>query len=101
MFFSKSDHRFVPKTELQFQRVNHQSFLRLYKKYFHFARLKLISTGVVFVMEVDTMEEFFKGLVERAQYYEQFEIFRNKNLLGEFRYVRIIDLCTKSSIVSM
>jgi hypothetical protein len=52
-------------------------------------------------MEVDTMKEFFKGLVERAQYYEQFEIFRNKNLLGEFRDVRVIDLSTKSSIVSM
>jgi hypothetical protein len=52
-------------------------------------------------MEVDTMEEFFKGLVERAQYYEQFEIFRNKNLLGEFRALRIIDLRMKSSIISM
>jgi hypothetical protein len=101
VFFFKSDHRFVPKTELQFQSINHQSFLRLYKKYFHFARLKLISTGVVFVMEVDTMKEFFKGLVKRAQYYEQFEIFRNKNIVGEFRDVLIIDISTKSSIVSM
>jgi hypothetical protein len=33
-------------------------------------------------MEVNTMEEIFKGLVERAQYYEQFEIFRNINLSG-------------------
>jgi len=33
-------------------------------------------------MEVDIMEELFKGLVQRAQYYEQFEIFRNINLSG-------------------
>jgi hypothetical protein len=26
------------------------------------------------------MEEVFKGLVERAQYYEQFESFRNTNV---------------------
>ena len=30
------------------------------------------------------MEEIFKGLVERAQYYEQFESFRNTNLSGQF-----------------
>jgi hypothetical protein len=33
-------------------------------------------------MEVNTMEEILKGLIERAQYYEQFEIFRNINLSG-------------------
>ncbi len=27
------------------------------------------------------MEEIFKGLIERAQYYEQFESFRNINYL--------------------
>ena len=47
------------------------------------------------------MKEFFKGLFKRAQYYEQFEIFRNKNIVGEFRDVLIIDISTKSSIVSM
>ena len=47
------------------------------------------------------MEEFFKGLAKRAQYDEQFEIFRNKNIVGEFRDVRIIDICTKFSIVRM
>jgi hypothetical protein len=30
------------------------------------------------------MEEFFKGLLERAQYYEQFESFRTTNLPGLF-----------------
>lgn len=30
------------------------------------------------------MEEIFKGLVERAQYYEQFESYRNTNLSGYF-----------------
>ncbi|MGB9939685.1 hypothetical protein [Methanosarcina sp.] len=30
------------------------------------------------------MEEIFKGLVERAQYYEQFENYRNLNLSGNF-----------------
>ncbi|MGA9188379.1 MAG: hypothetical protein WB014_07425 [Methanosarcina sp.] len=30
------------------------------------------------------MEEIFRGLVERARYYEQFESFRNMNLSGSF-----------------
>lgn len=30
------------------------------------------------------MEEIFKGLVERAQYYEQFESFRNTNFCEFF-----------------
>jgi hypothetical protein len=30
------------------------------------------------------MEEIFKGLVERAQYYEQFESFRSTNRSGQF-----------------
>jgi hypothetical protein len=30
-------------------------------------------------IEVNTMEEIFKGLIERAQYYEQFESYRNIN----------------------
>jgi len=35
-------------------------------------------------IEVNTMEEIFKGLVERAQYYEQFESFRNTYISGQF-----------------
>lgn len=31
------------------------------------------------------MEEIFKGLVERAQYYEQFESYRNTGPSGYFR----------------
>lgn len=30
------------------------------------------------------MEEIFKGLIERAQYYEQFESFRNTNFCEFF-----------------
>lgn len=30
------------------------------------------------------MEEIFKGLVERAQYYEHFESYRNTNTSGNF-----------------
>jgi hypothetical protein len=30
------------------------------------------------------MEEIFRGLVERARYYEQFESFRNMDLSGRF-----------------
>lgn len=30
------------------------------------------------------MEEIFKGLIERAQYYEQFESYRNINLSVNF-----------------
>lgn len=35
-------------------------------------------------IEVNTMEEIFRGLVERARYYEQFESFRNMDLSGRF-----------------
>jgi hypothetical protein len=35
-------------------------------------------------IEVNTMEEIFKGLIERAQYYEQFESYRNINLPKNF-----------------
>jgi hypothetical protein len=52
-------------------------------------------------MEVDTIKEFFKGLVKRAQHYEQFEIFKNKNIVGKFRDVRIIDISTKCLIVGI
>ncbi len=38
------------------------------------------------------MEEVFKGLVERAQYYEQFESFRNTNLSGQFGNVQLMSL---------
>jgi hypothetical protein len=48
------------------------------KKYFHPARLRLINTEVVFGDRGECMEEIFKGLIERAQYYEQFESYRNQ-----------------------
>ena len=44
------------------------------------------------------MEEIFKGLVERAQYYEQFESFRNTNLSGQFGNVQLMNLKVKASI---
>jgi hypothetical protein len=47
------------------------------------------------------MEEIFKGLVERAQYYEQFESFRNTHLSGQFGNVQIIDLKMKAPTMSM
>jgi hypothetical protein len=45
------------------------------------------------------MEEIFKGLVERAQYYEHFESYRNMNLSG--RFGDIPALKTKASIMSI
>jgi hypothetical protein len=47
------------------------------------------------------MEEIFKGLVERAQYYEQFESFRNTSLCGQFGDVQIMDLKMKAPTMSM
>ncbi len=43
------------------------------------------------------MEEVFKGLVERARYYEQFESFRNTNLSGQFGNVQLMNLKVKAS----
>jgi len=55
------------------------------------------------------MEEIFKGLIERAQYYEQFESFRNINHLKtnrskinyskEFREISETDLKMKISLM--
>ena len=42
------------------------------------------------------MEEIFKGLVERAHYYEQFESFRNINLSGQFGNVQLMGLKVKA-----
>jgi hypothetical protein len=44
------------------------------------------------------MEEIFKGLVERAQYYEQFESFRNTNLSGRLGNVQLMSVKVKASI---
>jgi len=38
------------------------------------------------------MEEIFKGLVERAQYYEQFEGYRNITPSGYFEDVYVLKL---------
>jgi hypothetical protein len=43
------------------------------------------------------LEEIFKGLVERAQYYEQFESFRNASISGQFGNVQLIGLNVKAS----
>jgi hypothetical protein len=43
------------------------------------------------------MEEIFKGLVERARYYEQFESFRNANLSGPFGDTQLMGLKMKAS----
>ena len=47
------------------------------------------------------MEEIFKGLVERAQYYEQFEGFRNTNPRGQFGDVHKSNLEMKASTMSL
>lgn len=47
------------------------------------------------------MEEIFKGLVERAQYYEQFESFRNTNISGKFGDISGMDLKMKVSVPSI
>ncbi|WP_157860335.1 hypothetical protein [Methanosarcina acetivorans] len=52
-------------------------------------------------IEVNTMEEIFKGLVERAQYYEQFENFRNTYISGQFGEIPGMDLKMKVSVPNM
>lgn len=47
------------------------------------------------------MEEIFKGLVERAQYYEQFENFRNTYISGQFGEIPGMDLKMKVSVPNM
>ena len=47
------------------------------------------------------MEEIFKGLVERAQYYEQFESFRNINHSRQFGDIPEMDLKMKVSTISL
>jgi hypothetical protein len=45
------------------------------------------------------MEEIFKGLVERAQYYEHFESYRNINTSGHFEDVSVLKI--KAPIMSI
>jgi len=47
------------------------------------------------------MEEIFKGLVERAQYYEQFESFRNTDISGQFGETPGMHLKMKVSVPNM
>ncbi|WP_255334821.1 hypothetical protein [Methanosarcina sp. KYL-1] len=47
------------------------------------------------------MEEFFKGLVERAQYYEQFESFRNANFSRQLREMPAMDLKMKVPVFNL
>ena len=47
------------------------------------------------------MEEIFKGLVERAQYYEQFESFRNRDISGQFGDITEMNLRIKVSVSNM
>lgn len=47
------------------------------------------------------MEEIFKGLVERAQYYEQFESFRNTYISGQFGEIPGMDQKMKVSVPNM
>lgn len=47
------------------------------------------------------MEEIFKGLVERAQYYEQFESFRNRDISGKFGDISVMNLKMKVSVLNM
>ena len=47
------------------------------------------------------MEEIFKGLVERAQYYEQFESFRNRDISGKFGYISGMNLKISASVPNM
>ncbi|MDD3042057.1 MAG: hypothetical protein PHW56_03825 [Methanosarcinaceae archaeon] len=46
------------------------------------------------------MEEFFKGLIERACYYEQFESFRDECVSGKVRNIRDSDLKLKSPVAN-
>jgi len=45
------------------------------------------------------MEEIFKGLIERAQYYEQFESYRNINSSVQFGDMSILKL--KAPVMSI
>jgi hypothetical protein len=47
------------------------------------------------------MEEIFKGLVERAQYYEQFESFRNRDISRHFGDISGMNLKMKVSVLNM
>ncbi len=47
------------------------------------------------------MEEIFQGLVERAQYYEQFESFRNRDISGHFGDISGMNLKMKVSVLNM
>lgn len=47
------------------------------------------------------MEEIFKGLVERAQYYEQFESFRNTDISRKFGDISGMNLKMKISVPNM
>ncbi|MDI9394676.1 MAG: hypothetical protein QM426_04340 [Euryarchaeota archaeon] len=47
------------------------------------------------------MEEIFKGLLERAQYYEQFESFRNTAISGKIEEMSGMDLRMKVSVPDM
>ncbi|HII79462.1 MAG TPA: hypothetical protein HA261_03470 [Methanosarcina sp.] len=47
------------------------------------------------------MEEIFKGLVERAQYYEQFESFRNTAISGKIGEISGMNLRMKVSVPNM
>ncbi|MCC4769373.1 hypothetical protein FXV91_03880 [Methanosarcina sp. DH2] len=47
------------------------------------------------------MEEIFKGLVERAQYYEQFESFRNAEISGQFGDITGMNLKLKVSVLNL
>ncbi|MBP1907975.1 hypothetical protein J2746_000165 [Methanolobus bombayensis] len=47
--------------------------LDVWFEYFHLACLLLIYTDDNLVSEVNYMDEYFENLVERANYYEQFE----------------------------
>lgn len=47
------------------------------------------------------MEEIFKGLVERAQYYEQFESFRSTSISGQFGDIYGMNLKVKVSVPNM
>jgi hypothetical protein len=47
------------------------------------------------------MEEIFRGLVERAQYYEQFESFRKTDISGQFGDIQGMNLKIKVSVPNM
>jgi hypothetical protein len=47
------------------------------------------------------MEEIFKGLVERAQYYEQFESFRNTDISKQFGDIAEMNMELSVSVLNM